>query len=73
MKVEWSKIIKEANLQVLVIDEDFSEKIENKKRVKIGNKVYDKFDVPLGIPFGRDIAVNETKINLIGEKVEFLE
>ena len=73
MKVEWSKIIKKANLQLIVTNEDFSDIIKNKNRVRIGNKIYDKFDVPLGIPFGRDIAVNETKINLIGEKVEFLE
>lgn len=73
MKVEWSKIIKKANLQLIVTNEDFSDIIKNKNRVRIGNKIYDKFDVPLGVPFGRDIAVNETKINLIGEKVEFLE
>lgn len=73
MKVEWSKIIKKANLQLIVTNEDFSDIIKNKNRVRIGNKIYDKFDVPLGIPFGRDIAVNETKINLIGEEIEFLE
>lgn len=73
MKVEWSKIIKKANLQLIVTNEDFSDIIKNKNRVRIGNKLYDKFDVPLGVPFGRDIAVNETKINLIEEKVEFLE
>ena len=73
MKVEWSKIIKKANLQLIVTNEDFSDIIKNKNRVRIGNKLYDKFDVPLGVPFGRDIAVNETKTNLIEEKVEFLE
>lgn len=73
MKVEWSKIIKKANLQLIVTNEDFSDIIKNKNRVRIGNKIYDKFDVPLGEPFGRDIAVNETKINLIGEEIEFLE
>lgn len=64
---------KKANLQLIVTNEDFSDIIKNKNRVRIGNKIYDKFDVPLGIPFGRDIAVNETIINLIGEEIEFLE